>query len=155
MREDSPAPRGNFSRSTKKEIFMDTYEILTPTATPVKAQKKHIVLFVIACVLLAGALVCGCMMVSLRVSPPGWEDPGEEYGPLGSMAWLLSEAVYALMTLIVTFLFGISWAGGQVISTLLAMEKRNKPRGLWIASLVIALVYAALILCVVGIGIWA
>ena len=134
---------------------MDTNENLSQNLPPVRARKKHTVMLVTACVLLAGALVCGCMMVSLRVSPPGWEDPGEEYGPLGSMAWLLSEAVYALMTLIVTFLFGIFWAGGQVISTLLAMEKRNKPRGLWIASLVIALVYAALILCVVGIGIWA
>ena len=134
---------------------MDTNENLSQNLPPVRARKKHTVMLVTACVLLAGALVCGCMMVSLRVSPPGWEDPGEEYGSLGSMAWLLSEAVYALMTLIVTFLFGISWAGWQVISTLLAMEKRNKPRGLWIASLVIALVYAALILCVVGIGIWA
>ena len=155
MKEALRASGGNSSRNTKKEIFMDTYEFSTPTAPPVRAKKKHIVLFVIACVLLAGALFWAYALISMWLAPPQMDAPAEEYGPLGIMAMLMAGAAYGLALVISLLSFGLTWGGGQVISALLAMEKRDKPRGLWLASLVIAWIHAAVALCVIGVGIWA
>ena len=105
---------------------------------PVKAEKKHIVLFVIACVLLVVSAVLACFLMAVHLDPPQVENP--EGDPLAIGALLLAEAAYGMAMLIALALFVINWLCGMVIMALLAMERGNKPRWLWVASLTLALV---------------
>lgn len=105
---------------------------------PVKAEKKHIVLFVIACVLLAVSAVLACFLMAAHLDPPQVETP--EGDPLAMGALLLAGAAYGMAMLIALALFVINWLCGMVIMALLAMERRNKPKWLWVASLTVALV---------------
>ena len=116
-----------------------------------KAKVKHIVLFVVACVLLAGALFWAFALISLWLAPPQVDAPVEEYGPLGILGVAVVGAAYGLASLMGMLFFGISWGGGQVISLLLAMEKTNKPRRLWIASQILAYAHGAVLLAMIGI----
>jgi hypothetical protein len=105
---------------------------------PVKAEKKHIVLFVIACVLLVVSAVLACFLMAAYLDPPQVGDP--EGDPLAIGALLLVGAAYGIAVLIALALFVINWLCGMVIMALLVMERGNKPRWLWVASLTVALV---------------
>ena len=105
---------------------------------PVKAEKKHIVLFVIACVLLAVSAVLACFLMAAHLDPPQVETP--EGDPLAIGALLLVGVAYGIAVLIALALFVINWLCGMVIMALLAMERGNKPGWLWVASLTVALV---------------
>jgi hypothetical protein len=116
---------------------MDTNENLNRIMPPVKAEKKHIVLFVIACVLLAVSAVLAFFLFSVHLDPPQVETP--EGDPLAIGALLLAGVAYGMAMLIALALFVVNWLCGTVIMALLAMERRNKPRWLWVASLTVAL----------------
>ena len=122
----------------KKEIVMDMNENLNQVVPPVKAEKKHIVLFVIACVLLAVSAVLACFLMAAHLDPPQVETP--EGDPLAIGALLLAGAAYGIAVLIALALFVVNWLCGMVIMALLAMERENKPGWLWAASLTVALV---------------
>ena len=117
---------------------MDMNENLNQVVPPVKAKKKHIVLFVIACVLLAVSAVLACFLMAAHLDPPQVETP--EGDPLAIGALLLVGVAYGIAVLIALALFVINWLCGMVIMALLAMERGNKPRWLWVASLTVALV---------------
>ena len=112
---------------------MDRNEHSNPVLPPVKAEKKHIVLFVIACVLLAVSAVLACFLIAAHLDPPQVETP--EGDPLAIGALLLAGAAYGMAMLIAQGLFVINWLCGMVIMVLLAMERENKPKWLWVASL--------------------
>lgn len=117
---------------------MDQNEKMDLTVPPVKAEKKHIALFVIACVLLAVSAVLALFLFSTHLDPPQVGDP--EGDPLATGALLLAGAAYGMAVLIALDLFVVNWLCGTVIMALLAMERRNKPGWLWAASLTVALV---------------
>ena len=123
----------------KKEIVMDMNENLNQVVPPVKAEKKHIVLFVIACVLLAVSAVLACFLIAVHLDPPQVETP--EGNPLAIGALLLAGAAYGMAMLIAQALFVINWLCGMVIMALLAMERRNKPKWLWGASLGLVILF--------------
>ena len=131
---------------------MDTHEILTPMGTSVKAQKKHIVLFVISCILLVGTVFCTLAFREIMepIEPSGSVEsqlPGGEI-----VAGLAIMAAYTVAKMILLVGFFICWGGGQVISALLAMSKVDKPRWLWVSSLVLAWVNVACVAAMIGIG---
>ena len=104
---------------------------------PIKAKKKHIVLFVIACVLLVIATLCACFMLSTVLDPLQLGDP--EGDPLATGAVLLVGMAYVVVMGIVRIVFFVSWPTGAVIMVLLAVNRGNKPKWLWAASLAGAL----------------
>ena len=104
---------------------------------PIKAKKKHIVLFVIACVLLVVASLCACFMLSTVLDPLQLGDP--EGDPLATGAVLLVGMAYVVAMGIVRIVFFVSWPTGAVIMVLLAVNRGNKPKWLWVASLAGAL----------------
>ena len=104
---------------------------------PIKAKKKHIVLFVIACVLLVIATLCACFMLSTVLDPLQLGDP--EGDPLATGAVLLVGMAYVVAMGIVRIVFFVSWLTGAVIMVLLAVNRGNKPKWLWVASLAGAL----------------
>ena len=104
---------------------------------PIKAKKKHIVLFVIACVLLVIATLCACFMLSTVLDPLQLADP--EGDPLATGAVLLVGMAYVVAMGIVRIVFFVSWPTGAVIMVVLAVNRGNKPKWLWVASLAGAL----------------
>ena len=104
---------------------------------PIKAKKKHIVLFVIACVLLVIATLCACFMLSTVLDPLQLADP--EGDPSATGAVLLVGMAYVVAMGIVRIVFFVSWLTGAVIMVLLAVNRGNKPKWLWAASLAGAL----------------
>lgn len=104
---------------------------------PIKAKKKHIVLFVIACVLLVIATLCACFMLSTVLDPLQLGDP--EGDPLATGAVLLVGMAYVVAMGIVRIVFFVSWPTGAIIMVLLAVNRGNKPKWLWVASLAGAL----------------
>ena len=131
---------------------MDTHEILTPMGTSVKAQKKHIVLFVIACILLVGTVFCTLAFREI-MEPIDTSESVESPLPGGEIvAGLAIMAAYTVAKMILLVGFFICWGGGQVISALLSMNKEDKPRWLWVSSLVLAWVNVACVAVMIGIG---
>ena len=118
---------------------MDMNENLNQVVPPVKAEKKHIVLFVIACVLLVVSAVLAWFLMAAYLDPPQVETP--EGDPLAMGALLLAGAAYGMAMLIAHALFVINWLCGMVIMALLAMERRNKPKWLWGASLGLVILF--------------
>lgn len=118
---------------------MDMNENLNQVVPPVKAEKKHIVLFVIACVLLAVSAVLACFLMAVHLDPPQVETPVGD--PLAIGALLLAGAAYGMAMLIALALFVINWLCGMVIMALLATERRNKPKWLWGASLGLVILF--------------
>ena len=116
---------------------MDMNENQNQALPPVKAMKKHIVLFVIACVLLVVASLCACFMLSTVLDPLQVGDP--EGDPLATGAVLLVGMAYVVAMGIVRIVFFVSWPTGAVIMVLLAVNRGNKPKWLWVASLAGAL----------------
>ncbi len=116
---------------------MDMNENLNQVVPPVKAERKHIVLFVIACVLLVVASLCACFMLSTVLDPLQLADP--EGDPLATGAVLLVGMAYVVAMGIVRIVFFVSWPTGAVIMVLLAVNRGNKPKWLWVASLAGAL----------------
>ena len=112
---------------------MDMNENLNQVVPPVKAMKKHIVLFVIACVLLVVASLCAYFMLSTVLNPLQVGDP--EGDPLATGAVLLVGMAYVVAMGIVRIVFFVSWPTGAVIMVLLAVNRGNKPKWLWVASL--------------------
>lgn len=128
---------------------MDMNENQNQALPSVKAEKKHIVLFVIACVLLVVASLCAYFMLSTVLNPLQVGDP--EGDPLATGAVLLVGMAYVVAMGIVRIVFFVSWPTGAVIMVLLAVNRGNKPKWLWVASLAGALFS---LLPVVTVGLW-
>ena len=136
----------------KKEIVMDMNENLNQVVPPVKAKKKHIVLFVIACVLMAGMLSCLVEFAELRAYEPP-EESVESQLPGGEiLAGVVTAAAFALAEAMMVGGFAVCCVGGGVISALLAMDRKNKPKWLWISSLALAGAYLALLVVLVAVS---
>ena len=116
---------------------MDQNEKMDLTVPPVKAEKKHVVMFVIACVLLVIAALCACFMLSTVLDPLQLGDP--EGDPLATGTAILVGMAYVMAMGIVRIVFFVSWLTGAVIMVLLAVNRGNKPKWLWAASLAGAL----------------
>ena len=116
---------------------------------PIKAKKKHIVLFVITCVLLVIATLCACFMLSTVLDPLQLADP--EGDPSATGAVLLVGMAYVVAMGIVRIVFFVSWPTGAVIMVLLAVNRGNKPKWLWVASLAGAL-FSLLPAVIVAVG---
>ena len=131
---------------------MNTHMNLSGGMPPVRAQKKHIALFVIACILLVGTVFCTLAFREIMepIEPSGSVEsqlPGGEI-----VAGLAIMAAYTVAKMILLVGFFICWGGGQVISALLSMNKEDKPRWLWVSSLVLAWVNVACVAAMIGIG---
>ena len=117
---------------------MDAHENRTKEKPRVRAQKKYVVLFVIAFVLFAGVLLCLNEFTDMvRLANDPLDDaqlPGAEFfvgiglllGGFGTLA-----------------VFTICWNGCLGVSIFLVCKKGDQPRWLWLASLILAIVNGA------------
>ena len=132
-----------------KETVMDRNERMDLTVSPVKAQKKHIVMFVVACVLLAGIL-------SLLSLPTGMETPEVPDGPVdpfvlvGGFMYMIGQYLIAAFLVFVGVL--TAWIVGLVLAVKLARRRAVLPKGLWVASLALVGAYLAFLVVLVAVS---
>ena len=128
---------------------MDVNENLKQVLPPVKAERKHIVMFVVACVLLAGIL----LFLSL---PTGMEAPEVPDGPADPLV-LVGGFMYMIgQYLIAAFrVFGgvlTAWIVGLVLAVKLARRRAVLPKGLWVASLALVGAYLAFLVVLIAVS---
>ena len=116
---------------------------------PVKAEKKHIVMFVVVCVLLAGIL----LFLSL---PTGMEAPEVPDGPadplvlVGGFMYMIGQYLIAAFLVFVGVL--TAWIVGLVLAVKLARRRAVLPKGLWVASLALAGAYLAFLVGLIAVS---
>lgn len=128
---------------------MDVNENLKQVLPPVKAERKHIVMFVVACVLLAGIL----LFLSL---PTGMETPEVPDGPadplvlVGGFMYMIGQYLIAAFLVFVGVL--TAWIVGLVLAVKLARRRAVLPKGLWVASLALVGAYLAFLVVLIAVS---
>ena len=107
---------------------------------PVKAEKKHIVMFVIACMLLAGILLFLSLPTGME-TPEVSDGPADPYVVVGGFVCMIGRYLIAAFLVFVGVL--TAWVVGLVLAVKLARRRAALPKGLWIASLALVGAYLA------------
>ncbi len=116
-----------------------------PVVPPVRAQRAHVWQLIIAAVMLAASMAALICMFSSLTKPPAGGDE-QSFGYLfGSMVVLLANLITAIMGIV---LCGFVWGVGMLLSARLAFKKQDKPRWLWICSVILTAIYTVLVLTV-------
>ena len=96
-----------------KEIVMDQNEKMDLTVPPVKAEKKHVVMFVIACMLLAGILLFLSLPTGME-APEVSDGPADPYVVVGGFLYLVGRYLIAAFLVLVGVL--TAWVTGLVLA---------------------------------------
>ena len=130
---------------------MDVNENLKQVLPPVKAEKKHIVLFVIACVLLAGILLFLSLPTGME-APEVSDGPADPYVVVGGFVYMIGRYLIAAFLVFVGVL--TAWIVGLVLAVKLARRRAALPKGLWIAAVVLTGLYLLLLAVLVAACFW-
>ena len=130
---------------------MDVNENLKQVLPPVKAEKKHIVLFVIACVLLAGILLFLSLPTGME-APEVSDGPVDPYVAVGGFVYMIGRYLIAAFLVFVGVL--TAWIVGLVLAVKLARRRAALPKGLWIAAVVLTGLYLLLLAVLVAACFW-
>ena len=134
-----------------KETVMDQNEKMDLTVPPVKAEKKHIVMFVIACVLLAGILLFLSLPTGMEV-PDASDEPADPLVLVGAFMYMIGQYLIAAFLVFVGVL--TAWIVGLVLAVKLARRRAVLPKGLWVASVVLTGLYLLLLAVLVAACFW-
>jgi hypothetical protein len=132
-----------------KEAVMDTNEKLDRIMPPVKAERKHIAMFVVACVLLAGILLFLSLPTGME-APEVSDGPADPYVLVGGFLYLVGRYLIAAFLVLVGVL--TAWIVGLVLAVKLARRRAALPKGLWVASLSLVGAYLALLVVLVAVS---
>lgn len=135
---------------------MNTTPVEPMKRNKARAQKKHVVLFSVACVILVVSILGLVLaLVSLQNSmptlpqspdsPPDAALPGAEI--LGVFVVMLT---YAMATTFILLLCAFAWGLGMLLSARLAFCKHDKPKWLWICSCILTAVFTVLVVVSLG-----
>ena len=128
---------------------MDRNERMDLTVSPVKAQKKHIVMFVVACVLLAGILLFLSLPTGME-APEVSDGPVDPYVAVGGFMYMIGQYLIAAFLVFVGVL--TAWIVGLVLAVKLARRRAVLPKGRWVASLALVGAYLAFLVVLVAVS---
>ena len=120
-----------------------------------KAKKKHVILFIISCVLLV-ASVAGLIVafVQLRNQVPA--QPSEPMEPIEALITAgLTAFVYVMVMVLILLICAFIWGIGLLVSAYLAFRKQEVPRPLWICSVILSVIYGVLTVGALGVVAYA
>ena len=130
---------------------MDMNENLNQALPPVKAEKKYIVMFVVACVLLAGILLFLSLPTGME-APEVSDGPADPYVVVGGFVYMIGRYLIAAFLVLVGVL--TAWIVGLVLAVKLARRRAALPKGLWIAAVVLTGLYLLLLAVLVAACFW-
>ena len=118
---------------------------------PVKAERKHIAMFVVACVLLAGILILLSLPAGME-APEVPDGPVDPYVAVGGFVYMIGRYLIAAFLVLVGVL--TAWVTGLVLAVKLARRRAALPKGLWIAAVVLTGLYLLLLAVLVAACFW-
>ena len=130
-------------------------EQMTLTPPKICAQKKHKVMFTIACILLAVGLLV--QLGTIIATEAYLQDVNEDYNNadhsddalpgLGAFIMGLGSILIMLAGIMVSFaLRDIAWGAGLVLSGILTFRKNQIPKPMWVISLIMFIFYACFVI---------
>jgi hypothetical protein len=128
---------------------MDVNENLKQVLPPVKAERKHIAMFVVACVLLAGILLFLSLPTGME-APEVSDGPVDPYVAVGGLVYMIGRYLIAAFLVFVGVL--TAWIVGLVLAVKLARRRAVLPKGLWVASLALVGAYLAFLVVLVAVS---
>ncbi len=128
---------------------MDTNENLNQVSPPVKAGRKHVAMFVVACVLLAGILLFLALPTGME-APEVSDGPVDPYALVGGFVYMIGRYLIAAFLVFVGVL--TAWVVGLVLAVKLARRRVALPKGLWIAALSLVGAYLALLIALIAVS---
>lgn len=116
---------------------------------PIRAGRKHVAMFVVACVLLAGILLFLSLPTGMA-APEVSDGPVDPYAAVGGFVYMIGR--YMMMAFLV--LAGVlpAWIVGLVLAVKLARRRAALPKGLWIASLSLVGAYLAFLVVLIAVN---
>ncbi len=125
---------------------------VTAPETPVRVQKKHIVLFLISCVILvvsvSGLILSISWLQNTVTSPP---EPSEPLLPGEAiLTALIAALAYVMAAVAVLIICTFAWGIGMILAASLAFKKQDKPKWLWICSCILTAVFTVLVIGALG-----
>ena len=130
---------------------MDMNENLNQVSPPVKAGRKHVAMFVVACVLLAGILLFLSLPTGME-APEVSDGPADPYVLVGGFVYMIGR--YMMMAFLVLAVVLPAWIVGLVLAVKLARRRAALPKGLWIAAVVLTGLYLLLLAVLVAACFW-
>lgn len=128
---------------------MDQNEKMDLTVPPVKAEKKYVVMFVVACVLLAGILLFLSLPTGME-APEVSDGPADPYVVVGGFVYMIGRYLIAAFLVLGGVL--TAWIVGLVLAVKLARRRAALPKGLWIASLSLVGAYLAFLVVLIAVN---
>ena len=123
-------------------------EQMTPVAPRVRAEKKHKVMFTLACVILiVGILVqlggvVGLLWYVDEMIEDANTSESEYSGIAGAIVGLGALLIMAAGLIASNYLRDAVWIGGLVLSRKLTFSKKMIPRPMWVISLILFIFYS-------------
>ena len=130
---------------------MDMNENLNQVSPPVKAGRKHVAMFVVASVLLAGILLFLSLPTGME-APEVSDGPVDPYAAVGGFVYMIGRYLIAAFLVLVGVL--TAWIVGLVLAVKLARRRAALPKGLWIAAVVLTGLYLLLLAVLVAACFW-
>jgi hypothetical protein len=137
-----------------KEYGMDMNERLNSNTVsagtlPIRAGRKHVAMFVVACVLLAGILLFLSLPTGME-APEVSDGPVDPYVAVGGLVYMIGRYLIAAFLVFVGVL--TAWIVGLVLAVKLARRRAALPKGLWVASLALVGAYLAFLVVLVAVS---
>ncbi len=121
----------------------------------IAVKKRHIVLLILSCVCLLITLSGARDLVESFLLSDAPAPPSDDGTGMGWFGVFLGEALrgFALFVLLAALI--PCWGLGIVITVLMTMNKQDKPKWLWVASLGLAVVFGVIATGVIAVWILA
>ena len=116
---------------------------------PIRAGRKHVAMFVVACVLLAGILLFLSLPTGME-APEVSDGPADPYVVVGGFVYMIGRYLIAAFLVLVGVL--TAWIVGLVLAVKLARRRAALPKGLWIASLSLVGAYLAFLVVLIAVS---
>ena len=118
---------------------------------PIRAGRKHVAMFVVACVLLAGILLFLSLPTGME-APEVSDGPADPYVVVGGFVYMIGRYLIAAFLVLAGVL--TAWIVGLVLAVKLARRRAALPKGLWIAAVVLTGLYLLLLAVLVAACFW-
>ena len=118
---------------------------------PIRAGRKHVAMFVVSCVLLAGILILLSLPTGME-APEVPDGPVDPYAAVGGFVYMIGRYLIAAFLVLVGVL--TAWVTGLVLAVKLARRRVALPKGLWIAAVVLTGLYLLLLAVLVAACFW-
>ena len=118
---------------------------------PIRAGRKHVAMFAMACVLFAGILLFLFLPTGME-APEVSDGPVDPYAAVGGFVYMIGR--YMMMAFLVLAVVLPAWIVGLVLAVKLARRRAALPKGLWIAAVVLTGLYLLLLAVLVAACFW-